>query len=145
MSAGMDNKKVIAQQVKNVRIAKGYTQQELSDLVGISLRSVQRIENGEVLPRSYTLKLLAERLELPLAQPEEEQPLPEAAPVAEPPRRINRSQQIILTFSSALVLFLLTIAFIAQSHGFPETQFELFLLLAGVISFYAFLLFRIWR
>ena len=52
-------KKMIAALVKEGRIAKGYTQKELSDLSHISIRSIQRIENGEILPRSYTLKTLA--------------------------------------------------------------------------------------
>ena len=56
------NKEDIARLVKDGRIAMGYTQQELSDLTRISLRSVQRIENAEVLPRLYTLKLLAKSI-----------------------------------------------------------------------------------
>ena len=45
-------KKDIANLIKEGRAIQGYTQQELSELTGISLRSIQRIENEEVLPRS---------------------------------------------------------------------------------------------
>ena len=41
------NENYIAVRIKEGRLSKGYTQQELSDLAGISIRSVQRIENGE--------------------------------------------------------------------------------------------------
>ena len=50
---------MIASIVKEGRLAKGYTQKEVSDLTGISLRSIQRIENGEVEARTYSLKALS--------------------------------------------------------------------------------------
>src|SRR5579863_9589337 len=63
------SKQEIAALVKEGRSAKGYTQQELADLAKLSLRSVQRIENGEVLPRSYTLRMLAQHLNFPISRP----------------------------------------------------------------------------
>jgi transcriptional regulator with XRE-family HTH domain len=59
----------IAKLIREGRAAKGYTQQELSDLAGLSLRSVQRIENAEVVPRAYTLRVLFEKLEMPIPAP----------------------------------------------------------------------------
>jgi len=56
------DKTYIAELVKTGRTEKGYTQQDLADRTGISLRTVQRIENGEVLPRLYTLRLLEQHL-----------------------------------------------------------------------------------
>jgi transcriptional regulator with XRE-family HTH domain len=150
----MNDRREIARQIKEGRVAKGYTQQELADLTGISLRSVQRIENAEVLPRSYTLRLLSARLDLPVipdggqngnTPAPEARPEPTASLPAAVRRRLNKSQKLILSGSSALVLVLLTLAFVAQSAGFPETQFELFLLLAGLLGFYALLLLRIWK
>jgi transcriptional regulator with XRE-family HTH domain len=58
-------KEMIALLVKEGRLAKGYTQKESSELSNISIRSIQRIENGEIIPRSYTLKTIAEILGLP--------------------------------------------------------------------------------
>lgn len=38
------------------RLSKGLTQKELSEQSNISVRSIQRIENGDITPRSHTLK-----------------------------------------------------------------------------------------
>jgi DNA-binding XRE family transcriptional regulator len=54
------------EKIKTLRLAKGLTQQELSDLSGISLRTIQRIENGEVKPSLYSLKKLSATLEADL-------------------------------------------------------------------------------
>ncbi|MCH6232445.1 helix-turn-helix domain-containing protein [Cognataquiflexum rubidum] len=54
------------EKIKSLRLAKGLTQQELSDQSGISLRTIQRIENGDVKPSLYSLKKLSEVLEVDL-------------------------------------------------------------------------------
>lgn len=54
------NKMKIGLKIKELRTEFGYTQSELSELSGLSLRSIQRIESNEVNPRSYTLKVLGE-------------------------------------------------------------------------------------
>ena len=54
--------------IKALRLQKGLTQQELADLSGISLRSIQRIERGEVSPRSHSLKELGKALETDLTE-----------------------------------------------------------------------------
>ncbi len=41
------------------RQAKGWTQMDLSEKSNISLRTIQRIESGQVNPRTYTLKQLS--------------------------------------------------------------------------------------
>lgn len=46
----------------SARQQKGLTQEELAELSGLSVRTIQRIENGESLPRSYTLKVIAKAL-----------------------------------------------------------------------------------
>ena len=50
--------------VKELRIKKGMTQEELADLTELSARTIQRIENGEVDPRAYTLQMIAKALEV---------------------------------------------------------------------------------
>ncbi|GAA4320264.1 helix-turn-helix transcriptional regulator [Compostibacter hankyongensis] len=145
----------IARLVKEGRTGKGYTQQELSEIAGLSLRSIQRIENAEVLPRMYTLKLLSRHLDFSLemldgepfspgmaVQQSGSEPSPLNVPVSRQP---NHQQKIILTFGIGAVLALLLMAFLAQSPGFPETDFELFLLLVGVIGCYILTLLIIWR
>lgn len=160
------SKEAIARLVREGRAAKGYTQQELSEMTGISLRSVQRIENAEVQPRMYTLKILAEHLGFswegvvaPGPDPEGETvagetvPLNTSAPetipaediAQKPRRRLNKVQKIILTIGVGLFIILAVLAYIAQSARFPETQFELFALLGVLVLVYGGLVFMIWR
>jgi transcriptional regulator with XRE-family HTH domain len=57
------NTQRIGSLIKQSRIKKGYTQQQVADMTQLSLRSVQRIEKGEVMPRQYSLDALANQLE----------------------------------------------------------------------------------
>ena len=50
--------------IKKLRQTKGITQEELSAKTDISVRTIQRIENGEVDPRAYTLQSIAAALEV---------------------------------------------------------------------------------
>ena len=50
--------------IKELRIKKGMTQEELADKTELSARTIQRIENGEVDPRAYTLQMIAQALEV---------------------------------------------------------------------------------
>lgn len=50
--------------VKELRIKKGMTQEELADKTEVSPRTIQRIENGEVDPRAYTLQMIAKALDV---------------------------------------------------------------------------------
>ena len=52
----------IGNKIKELRIQEGLTQEELADKTGLSTRTIQRIENGEVDPRIYTLTTIAEAL-----------------------------------------------------------------------------------
>ena len=54
----MKNKE-LAKRIKELRNRKGYSQEELSENSGLSLRTIQRIENGETEPRGDSLKRLA--------------------------------------------------------------------------------------
>jgi transcriptional regulator with XRE-family HTH domain len=49
--------------IKERRIKKGMTQQQLADDCGITLRTIQRIENGEVKPSLYSLNTISRVLE----------------------------------------------------------------------------------
>jgi len=53
------------EQISQTRKEKGFTQEELADLANISTRTIQRIESGESIPRSFTIKAIAKALELP--------------------------------------------------------------------------------
>jgi transcriptional regulator with XRE-family HTH domain len=49
--------------IADLRKKKGLTQEELVELCNINVRTIQRIEAGEVNPRSYTIKNILEALE----------------------------------------------------------------------------------
>ncbi len=50
--------------IKELRIQKGMTQEELAEKTEVSTRTIQRIENGEVDPRAYTLQSIANALDV---------------------------------------------------------------------------------
>ena len=52
------------QYIKEKRIQKGMTQEELAAKTDISIRTIQRIENDEVDPRTFTLQTIATVLEI---------------------------------------------------------------------------------
>ena len=61
--AGMKNFE-LQKRVRAQRIKKGISQEELADQSRLSLRTIQRIENGETAPRGDTLKRLAVALQV---------------------------------------------------------------------------------
>ena len=52
--------------ISELRKSKGYTQEELVEKCNISVRTIQRIEAGEVTPRSYTIKTILSALDYDL-------------------------------------------------------------------------------
>lgn len=56
----------LGKKIAGLRKSKGYTQEELVEKCNLSVRTLQRIEAGEVTPRTYTVKLIFEVLELDL-------------------------------------------------------------------------------
>lgn len=59
-------KELIGQKILKARQAKGLTQSELSEISSISIRTIQRLESGHVIPRVYTLKTLSKYLSVDL-------------------------------------------------------------------------------
>jgi phage shock protein PspC (stress-responsive transcriptional regulator)/DNA-binding XRE family transcriptional regulator len=57
------NRSDIGKKVAELRRQKGFSQDGLAYLCKMNVRSIQRIEAGNVQPRSYTLKLLSEALD----------------------------------------------------------------------------------
>lgn len=49
--------------IADLRKAKGLTQEELVDVCNLNVRTLQRIESGEVTPRTYTLKIISDALD----------------------------------------------------------------------------------
>jgi transcriptional regulator with XRE-family HTH domain len=58
------SKTELSKRVKELRSRKGLSQEQLAEISGLSLRTIQRIENGETEPRGETLKRLMNALEV---------------------------------------------------------------------------------
>jgi transcriptional regulator with XRE-family HTH domain len=125
--------------IKRYRGEKGITQQELANLTGLSLRSIQRIEKGEVQPREYTLRLFVEKLGITNEYVE----VSDDSNASE--GGLNTSQKIIITILSPVILFLILAGYLAQSPVFPETHFEFFALLLTLVVAYACILMKLWK
>lgn len=54
--------------IKDFRIKQGLTQQQLADEAGVTLRTIQRIENGEVKPNLHSLNSLGRVLNADLSE-----------------------------------------------------------------------------
>jgi transcriptional regulator with XRE-family HTH domain len=54
--------------LKEIRTSLKISQKELSEQTGLSLRTIQRIENNEVKPSLYSLKVIGEVLKTDLSE-----------------------------------------------------------------------------
>ncbi len=54
----------LGKKIADFRKSKGFTQEDIVDKCNLSVRTLQRIEAGEVNPRIYTIKLILKVLEL---------------------------------------------------------------------------------
>lgn len=62
----------LGKKIAELRKSRGLTQEELVELCNISVRTLQRIETGEVTPRSYTVKTILGALDYDLSRLSEE-------------------------------------------------------------------------
>ena len=128
-----------ARLVREARLKKPLTQKELADLSGISLRSLQRIENAEVSPRAYTWRQLAEHIDLKQTAASQTEPTKTVPP------KLNLERRWIWSISSLVVIILSFASFVIQSPTFPETLFEAVnMVLVGCII-YAVILYLVWK
>jgi len=54
----------LGRKIADLRKAQGLTQEELVDRCNLSVRTLQRIESGEVVPRSHTIRVIFAALDL---------------------------------------------------------------------------------
>ncbi|MBJ6107909.1 helix-turn-helix transcriptional regulator [Hymenobacter sp. BT523] len=66
-----------------LRKSKGLSQEVLAEQSGVSLRTIQRVEQGATVPRGYTVQALAAALSVPLEALHAEPPPPAAPTPAE--------------------------------------------------------------
>ena len=58
------NKQTTSEQIRTLRKNKGLSPEVLAEMAGINLRTLQRIEANDTIPRGETLRLLAQALEV---------------------------------------------------------------------------------
>ncbi|HEY5591275.1 MAG TPA: helix-turn-helix transcriptional regulator [Paludibacter sp.] len=54
----------LSKRIKELRLKRGMSQDQLADVSGLSLRTIQRVESGQNIPRGYTLSRLASVLQV---------------------------------------------------------------------------------
>ena len=84
----------IGKKIKEIRLKKGLTQEELAEASKVNLRTIQRIENNETKPREKTLQLIFNALEIVIIEREK--------------RRVDK----YLIWSSFLTLLIIIASFI---------------------------------
>jgi transcriptional regulator with XRE-family HTH domain len=148
-----------AARISAIRKSQGLSQEVLAEQSGVSLRTIQRVEQGETVPRGHTLQALATALNVtlddlrPAPEPTAEAgPVPLPMPAAPPALRLDPDFLQLLNWSALSFLFLPLLNLVvpwllwrARRHDTAHVA-ELgrrvlgFQLLWQVASFFAFLL-----
>jgi transcriptional regulator with XRE-family HTH domain len=58
----------LGERLKELRTSMNCSQKEISEQTGLTLRTIQRIENNEVKPSLYSLKVIGEALKTDLSE-----------------------------------------------------------------------------
>ena len=95
----------LGKKISEMRKAKGLTQEELVEMCNLNVRTIQRIEAGEVTPRSYTIKALFEALGM---DPEEKESIPNT-PLFGSDLPTYLKKLIHISFVSGILYFLISI------------------------------------
>lgn len=128
---------IIGSEIKKLRNEKGLTQEELAFKCGVSTRTIQRIESGEVDARNYTLSQIAEALEVTLDHFSVS--IPEMERLKQERIRSNRKWLSLLHFSGLFALLIPPVIIYIlkrdeiphmKSHGRDVLNFQLTLWLA---------------
>ncbi len=93
----------LGRKITDLRKEKGFTQEELVEKCNISVRTIQRIEAGEVMPRSYTVKTILAALDYNFEKIKDEFP-EEESPITQNPKSITL---INLAFWFGIIYFFL--------------------------------------
>lgn len=64
----MDNKKLLGKKIKEIRKSHGYTQEQLSEMVGIETSSLSGIESGRFFPSLHVLDKMSDVLNVELME-----------------------------------------------------------------------------
>jgi transcriptional regulator with XRE-family HTH domain len=119
----MENQSSIATQIKEARQERGLSQVELADKYRLHIRTIQRIENEEVTPRLYTLRIIGEALDVDLIKNNVDT---EKEDLKRLRKLFNQRKQIrIVTFIVAILLLFFALLLIFS--GIPKMQWAPFI------------------
>ena len=108
----------IGEQIKQARQLKKLSQDEFARKCNLNIRTIQRIENNEVSPRLYTLRIIGEVLDIELLQNNEADI--EREQLLKYRTVFERRKQIRL-FTFFVAIFLLAAAFFLIISGIPKS------------------------
>ncbi|MDC6350771.1 serine hydrolase [Zeaxanthinibacter sp. PT1] len=133
------------------RKLKGFTQQELSERTEVTVRTIQRIEKGEVQPHLQTIKLLAAALEIEVN---------DLIPLENPKEEAIQKKWLLLLHATPLIGFLIPFCNVLiplflwihkrednqlyNRHGIRVINFHITILLLYALSFAALLTIEKW-
>ncbi|MAU71553.1 MAG: XRE family transcriptional regulator [Pseudozobellia sp.] len=128
------------------RKLKGYSQQELSEKTEVTVRTIQRIEKGDVQPHLQTLKLLAAALDIDVN---------ELLPIENPKEEAIQKKWLLLLHATPLLGFMLPLFNVLiplflwihkrednplyNQHGVKVINFQITVLIFYFLSFIALL------
>lgn len=122
----------LGKRISEMRKAKGLTQEELVELCNLNVRTIQRIEAGEVTPRSYTIKALFDALGF------------KGAPDQLSPKPVKAPWVLFLGFAAGIVYFFASIFEISMEAEYVSGEYTFKMLgfiLAKSASFVGYVLF----
>ncbi len=111
----------LGKKILELRKAKGLTQEELVELCNINVRTIQRIEAGEVTPRPYTIKAILEVLGFDFSKIQLENEYSDH--LAEPIKK-EKSNFLKTAFFFGMVYFFLSFLEFAFDYSIIESGIE---------------------
>ncbi|WP_394973920.1 helix-turn-helix domain-containing protein [uncultured Croceitalea sp.] len=110
--------------ITELRKQKGFTQEELVEQCNINVRTLQRIESGEVSPRSYTIKTILSALDYDYETLQEIDQVQESKLSVIPPKEAKSIHTLLTVSLIAGILFLIVAVFegIADYFRFEDAE-----------------------
>jgi len=121
----MGSQLTIGKQIKLARQQKKLSQQELASKCNLNIRTIQRIENDEVDPRPYTLRIISEVLEVSFMRNNEEAEQKELIRL----RGVFERRKQIRIFTFIVIIVLLASALLLLLSGIPKRTWAPFIYL----------------
>jgi transcriptional regulator with XRE-family HTH domain len=119
----MEQQFSLGKQIIFARLQKQLSQAELADKCNLNVRTIQRIENEEVKPRLYTLRIISEALGVTLINEKENE---NASKELIQLRNMFEKRKQIRIYGFVLAIFVLVTAFLLLLSGIPKLSWAPF-------------------